>query len=203
MGRALKILAYAVVFFLTYLVITSFLKSCNNNDNIVADKVVTEEVAGNEDDYFEDSDSNESEGESEDEFWGGDSSDNIDYKEIDKAVEDNINGTSTDAEVDYTTPPDESTSTTSTTTYPSNTSSSSEGGNYMVIAGSYIINTNAENMVLKLKRLGYNKSEIVVFDMSQYHTVVASRSFNYDDALGIANELKSKGVDCYVHNKKG
>ena len=200
MGRALKILAYAVVFFLTYLVITSFLKSCNNSNNVVADKVVSEEVVGNEDDYFEDGEGGESEGKSEDEFWGGDSSDNIDYNEIDKAVEDNINGTSIDAEVDYTTPPAE---TTSTTDYSSKPSSSSDGGNFMVIAGSYIINTNAENMVLKLKRLGYDKSEIVVFDMSQYHTVVASRSYNYDDALGIANELKSKGVDCYVHNKKG
>ena len=40
--------------------------------------------------------------------------------------------------------------------------------------------------------------EIVIFDRSQYHTVVASRFESYNTALQSASNLKQKGVDCYV-----
>ena len=200
MGRALKILAYAVILFLTYLLITATLKTCSKSDNDVASAEIEnsiDEGEGFEDDYFEDGiDEIESTtADEEDDFFGAtDSVEDIDYEEIDQALEGTKQKKSANPtpDVDYTTPsvPERS------------TTSSLSSGNYLVIAGSYIINTNAENMVLKLKRMGYDNAEIVIFDQSQYHTVVAQRSNNYNNALSIASGLKSKGVDSYVHTKK-
>ena len=54
-------------------------------------------------------------------------------------------------------------------------------------------------MQKRLTELGYNKSDLVVFDLSQYHSVVAARFDSYDSALKTSNELKRRGVDSYVH----
>jgi hypothetical protein len=62
-----------------------------------------------------------------------------------------------------------------------------------------LIKDNALDMKNRLSKLGYENSELVVFDLSQYHSVVASRYSTYEAALKISNELKRSGVDCYVH----
>lgn len=73
-----------------------------------------------------------------------------------------------------------------------------DGGNYLVMAGSYIIKDNAKTMVNKLRKLGYKNAEIIVFAGSQYHAVVAVRYKNEGDAMKASNALKSKGVDSFV-----
>jgi cell division septation protein DedD len=78
----------------------------------------------------------------------------------------------------------------------------SSGGNYLVVAGSYLIRDNAEKMVSKLKGFGYSGAEIVNFDESQYHSISAGRYASYDEAGKVAKALKNKGIDCYVHTKK-
>lgn len=197
MGRALKILAYAVILFLTYLVITAGLKSCSNKKDV--DSVEMNSSAEldeySDDDYFEDGE-DKSSSETDDFFGSAEAQEDINYDEIDKAI-DEKKTPKPKADVDYT-------ETTTRTTPPvrSNYTSGSTSGDYLVIAGSYIINTNAENMILKLKKMGYDKAEIIIFDQSQYHTVVASRSNNYDQALSVSGALKSKGIDSYVHRKK-
>ncbi|MBT8228953.1 MAG: SPOR domain-containing protein [Bacteroidia bacterium] len=89
-------------------------------------------------------------------------------------------------------------------TTPVNTSSgtSSGGGSYMIIAGNYLLKSNAEIMTSKLKDLGHKSSYIAVFDQSQYHTVIASRFRSYESAANSANALKRQGVDCYVKKKQ-
>jgi hypothetical protein len=197
MGRALKILAYAVILFLTYLVITAGLKSCSNKKDTTSVEM-NDSAESNEysdDDYFEDG--AEEPSSQEDDFFGStEAQEDINYDEIDKAL-DEKKTPKPQADADYT-----ETTTQSTTPIRSNYSSGSTSGDYLVIAGSYIINTNAENMILKLKKMGYDKAEIIIFDQSQYHTVVASRSNNYDQALSVSGTLKSKGIDSYVHRKK-
>ncbi len=192
MGRTLKILAYAVILFLTYLVITAALKSCKNDSKDVASaQVENTDIEGEnyEDDFFEEGE----ETESGDDFFGPpkEGEEKIDYEEIDKALEKKPESQDSYEEPDYTTP-----------SAPARTPSSSSSGQYLVIAGSYIINSNAENMVLKLKKMGYANAEIVVFDQSQYYTVVSNRSTSYDGALTESSQLKSKGIDSYVHKKK-
>ncbi len=191
MGRLLKILAYAVTLFLLYLVVTGFLKSCDSKKNTTG--TTTEETYDG--DYFEDGDNDTSE-----EIYGDETGDdNIDYDVIDEALENNDDEETisepeeVEEEVDFTTPP------------PAITTTSRQGsstGSYQVISGSYLVKGNAENMVVKLKKMGYNNSEIVIFDLSQYHTVIASRSNDYDEALSIASDLKNRGVDSYVRRKQ-
>lgn len=81
-------------------------------------------------------------------------------------------------------------------------SNSNSYGDFLVITGSYLVRSNAENMTRKLAQMGYQNSEIVVFDNSQYNSVIASRKDSYASALESANALKRKGIDAYVHRKK-
>jgi hypothetical protein len=72
----------------------------------------------------------------------------------------------------------------------------------MVMAGSYILESNADEMVMKLNKLGYSNAEKVVFDLSQFHSVCAGRFDDYTKAVQVSAELKRRGVDNYVHRKK-
>lgn len=196
MSRLLKILLYAVVLFFLFLWISSTIKSCgaekSNTDQteVIAD---VDEPASSADDLFEEegSESTSTSPSSTDNTTTTDN--NIDYTEIDRVVENN------------TSPPDEIVSTTNTTTTRpastprTNVNSGNSRGKYMVMAGSYLVKDNAQRMERRLKDMGYNQADIVVFDLSQYHSVVAARYSSYDSALRTSNELKRKGVDCYVH----
>jgi len=77
----------------------------------------------------------------------------------------------------------------------------SSSGQYMVIAGNYLVKANADQMIRKLRNLGYDNAEIGIFERSQYHTVIASRHSSNSAALSSANDIKYKGVDCYVKKK--
>lgn len=78
----------------------------------------------------------------------------------------------------------------------------SVSGKYLVLAGSYLIRDNAEAMVRKLRAQGYPRAEVVAFDNSRYHSVVADRSADYNKALQVSSQLKRKGIDNYVHTKQ-
>lgn len=77
----------------------------------------------------------------------------------------------------------------------------SSSGDYLLISGNYLVQSNAQEMLSKLQNMGYANAEIVIFDRSQYHTVIASRFSSYETALQSASMLKQKGVDCYVKKK--
>lgn len=81
-------------------------------------------------------------------------------------------------------------------------SSSYSSAPYLVVAGNYLLIDNAEQMVSDLKKKGYSGSEKVVFDLSQYHTVIAGRYSSRSAATTASNELKRAGVDTYVIKKK-
>jgi len=76
-----------------------------------------------------------------------------------------------------------------------------DGGTYMVMAGSYLLKENAEKMRSKLKSLGFNQAEIVVFPSSEYHSVVAVRYSSESKAQSAASELKRKGIDSFVKSR--
>jgi len=76
-----------------------------------------------------------------------------------------------------------------------------DGGNYMVMAGSYLLKENAVKMVKKLKSMGYPQAEVVVFQSSEYHSVVAARFSTESSAKSAASGLKQKGVDSFVKHK--
>ena len=199
MSRLLKILIYAVVLFFLFLWLSTILKSCGSDNgtnapsSTTANTDDTPEEIYDEDDFFEDESSDEVTDDPSE--MTTESEDRIDYTEIDKVVEDKLNQQESK-------PANPTTTTTQTITAKSKNTKVSIGnsnGKYMVIAGSFLIKDNALDMQKRLSKLGYDNSELVIFDLSQYHSVVASRYSTYEAALKISNELKRSGVDCYVH----
>lgn len=193
MGRFLKIAVYIAVLFLGYLWIATVAKSCNktstadSEDNTeMVDDIASDEF---EDDFFEDED------DSSDEMGGGSDSSNdefdtegtIDYTEVDEVIEEVRTPTRK-----VSTP----------VSQPTANSSSSRSGKYLLLAGSYLIEDNAQVMVNKLRKIGYSNAEVVVFDMSQYHSVCAGRFTNMSSAKQESSSLKRKGVDNYVHTRQ-
>ena len=162
----------------------SSINSCGDKDSILDDSADSvQEIIDDTDEFVDDVD---------DDFFGGD-----DLFEDPEGFEDN-DFVAEDAarETDFTDGSDDN-SYTSAPSY-----SSSPGGNYMVIAGNYLVESNARSMTKKLSNLGYPNAEIGVFDRSQYHTVIASRHSSYSSALEVSNAIKRQGIDCYVKKKK-
>ncbi|MDF1697143.1 MAG: SPOR domain-containing protein [Saprospiraceae bacterium] len=202
MGRFLKVAVYIAVLFLAYLWIATVAKSCNkravaeSNDNTeMVDDVADVYSDEFEDDLFEDEEGSDyDETATSDGMGGGTFEDNdlvdnetIDYTEVDDIIENN-------SPTPKVTQPKQTTTTTST--------NASYSGKFMLLAGSYLIEDNARVMVKKLKKLGYKNAEMVIFDMSQYHSVCAGRYSSLSSAQQESSTLKRKGIDNYVHTKQ-
>ena len=200
MGRFLKIAVYIAVLFLGYLWIATVAKSCNKTASADDSTEMVDDIASGdefEDDFFgEDEDE---EAASTDEMGGGSDdfetsegldSNPIDYTEVDEIIA-KTKATSSNTSINNRT----------TTSTPKATSSS-KNGKFLLLAGSYLMEDNADLMVKKLRKIGYTNAEIVVFDMSQYHSVCAGRFNSLSSANQESSSLKRKGVDNYVHTKQ-
>ena len=198
MSRLLKILIYAVVLFFLFLWLSTIVKSCGSDKGTTTPSTTTAstedsaEETYDQDDFFEEEGDESISDESEEP-----ADDQIDYTEIDKVVEDKLNEKEPEPTPVVSRP-------SQTTPKPNNNrkktvSKGTSSGKYMVIAGSFLIQNNAENMRKRLNNLGYDNASLVVFDLSQYHSVVAARFGTYEAALKVSNELKRRGMDCYVH----
>ena len=80
------------------------------------------------------------------------------------------------------------------------TSDSSIG--YFVITGSFADEVNADRMVDKLKEMGYTNAEKVVFDFSQYYSVVSGKYDTESSARAKSLELKNRNINAYVHKMR-
>ncbi len=204
MGRVVKIIIYAFVILALWFWFSSIFKSCNSTTaddtvTVALDDAVGDDTEYVEDDFFADevADS-ETETISDDEFEddtntadvADDEEDEIDYSSIDDELENKP--ASRPAPRNNTTP-----------ARPQNnvSSNTNSNGRYLVIAGSYLVEGNANKMRSKLNNLGYT-SEVIVFDLSEFHSVCAGRYSDYDDALNVSSRLKQQGIDNYVHTRK-
>jgi cell division septation protein DedD len=79
---------------------------------------------------------------------------------------------------------------------------SEQSGNYLVLAGSYKIRENAETEVRRLQKLGYENAEVSPFNRGAFAVVLVNRFDNVADARALVQELKGKGVDSYVQEKR-
>ena len=201
MDRLVKIILFIIVLSAAFIWMSNSFSSCK------ADSSQADEVAALD-------------GSSEDELFEGDdidySTDSVNDEPMQEIIEEDDPPSTEEAkEVDFTAPPKKPAATQTktaakTTTEKTNpaprktatTVQQSGYGDYMIIAGNYLLSSNAENMIIKLKKLGHRDAYIAIFDNSQYHTVVASRYNSYQDASTSANDLKNKGVDCYVKKKQ-
>ena len=76
-------------------------------------------------------------------------------------------------------------------------------GDYLVIAGAYKSEANAQAEVDRLKGSGYPNAEIIEFDFSDYYSVCVAKYITSEDANAVANSIKSKsGKKAYVHKKR-
>ncbi len=87
----------------------------------------------------------------------------------------------------------------------SNTSSGSSpaagSGRYMVIAGTFSVSANAQEMESKLRGMGYNNVVLEPFDRGKYTVVLVDRFGALSDAKSLVSELEGKGVTAYVKRK--
>ena len=216
--RYLKITLSGAILFLVYLWITVLLNSCNSNKSApeqVGDNVemLDEEMEGVD---FTDS---EIEGEGDPDFDSNHPEEsNETTSSINEEDDDYVAGDYTASKEKTSLTPREkkpvATTTQSNETEKvfranqpstksnSNNGSSSAQGDYMVIAGSYLLEENARKMINKLKQMGYSNAEIVYFNQSQYHSICAGRYNSSSSASQTAQSLKSSGIDSYVHRKQ-
>jgi len=74
-------------------------------------------------------------------------------------------------------------------------------GAHLVVAGNFLERANAEKHLKSIKDLGFSEAEILIFEISQYYTVIAGRYDDLAEARRVAKKLKDMhGVDTYVRN---
>ena len=103
-----------------------------------------------------------------------------------------------------TAPKTEKSSTSPSSSSRGSSSSSSSYGDYLVLAGSFTIKANAESHQTKLEKMGYDDSEVTLFNGGKYASVLVDR-FDSESAaaeLALVGELKGKGIEAYVHKKR-
>lgn len=187
MGKMFKIITWIIVLIVIYIWFSTVIKSCGNNPVTDAVGQVTEgaeELIDETGELLDGIDEDQFEGEEDLDYT--DESGESDFEEVEEIIEEEI--------VDDTPPPTKYTQTTSST-------ASSSTGQYMLIAGNYLVQSNASEMRKKLQNLGFSAAEVARFDNSQYHTVIASRYTDYGTAVRSSSDLKAKGIDCYVKRR--
>jgi outer membrane biosynthesis protein TonB len=79
------------------------------------------------------------------------------------------------------------------------TSASNTEGKHLVIAGNFSQLVNAQQRADELKRAGFKNTEIINFDLSEYHTVCVGRYSDVNDARKLVKKLKDyHKIDAYV-----
>jgi len=90
----------------------------------------------------------------------------------------------------------------SSATPSSYSSSSSANGKYLVVAGTFKQEANAEIQLKKFKKMGYDNAEIGKFNKSAYASLIVNRFTSSSEANRLVKALKNKGIDAYVHEKR-
>ncbi|MCB9284913.1 MAG: SPOR domain-containing protein [Lewinellaceae bacterium] len=76
-------------------------------------------------------------------------------------------------------------------------------GNYLVLAGAFTIMANAEAHAKRLQKLGFSDAQVALFNKGKYATVLVGRYESKSDATALVGRLADKGVEAYVHLKRG
>jgi cell division protein FtsN len=203
MDKIIKILLAVILVFVTFLWLSTIFKSCNKPKSDLGN-IPKEEIVDNptpNDDFFETDPSNEDS--TYFEYDEENQEKNI-YDEIDKIAEDRQKSTDSNNSVETQKPEaKESTANQEDTKEKSKKPIPNSSAKYLVLTGSFLIEKNAEDAVLKLKKIGFSGAEKVVFDNSEYYSTIAGRTNDYKSASELCNKLKSNGYkDCIIKEKK-
>lgn len=75
-------------------------------------------------------------------------------------------------------------------------------GEYMVLAGTFKVKSNAESMVSKLRSKGYNEATVEMFDRGAYAVALVGQFAEYSDAKDLKDRLSNDGIEALVQRKK-
>ena len=183
MSKLIQVVITSILLIAVFLTITLTWDACTGKATTQTLEEQADEELSSDDEFFEEdytSDDNY-ESDTENSSFSDDTGDNtsVDYSDVEDKAQ-----------------------TTSYEEGPSVEQRSSMSGKYLLVAGNFLVESNANAMVNKLIDMGYNSAEVSVFDYSQYYTVIASRSDDYTLAGNLSSELKRKGIDNYVHTRK-
>ena len=78
---------------------------------------------------------------------------------------------------------------------------SNRSGKYYVIAGCFLIPKNAENQVLKLQKLGFNKSYKFNFPESEFYSVVVDTFHLPTEYIELTGRLQKNNVEYFIKNR--
>lgn len=185
MGRIIRVLIYATVIIALYLVVTTYVNSCQDKSVSTSETgalvsetdTMTDNLPLPVDSSFEA---------------------NIDYHELDSEVAEIEEDMIKDDRSDQSGSEQNNGVNGGNEQNDFTQSQVASGGKYLVMAGSYLIRDNAESMMSNLIRMGFTTAEVVVFNNSQYHTVLAGRFNNEDKARQMVDQLRQKGIESYV-----
>lgn len=74
-------------------------------------------------------------------------------------------------------------------------------GQYMVLAGTFKYRSNAEDMVSKLRGMGYSSASVELFDRGAFAVALVDRFDDLGEAKSLKSELSGKGISSYVKQK--
>ncbi len=201
-----KVIIYALVALGVFTLIISNLGTCSwgETTTTVVDGAenVTEvltDVVGDDDTDIDDTDIDETDFDDEDGDYDIDDSSTNDEENLVASTEDDND--SSDSDVIVAGDEDETDVVLATTTG-SNASSGSSSGKFLVVTGSFRMKENAEAMAKKLRSSGYSNAEVVIFDYSEFYSVVAGRSDSQSSAASLKDDLVSDGIESYVHKMR-
>lgn len=89
-----------------------------------------------------------------------------------------------------------------TNTRPTAYDNANRNGNFLVVAGTFKQEVNAQTQLKKFKRMGYENAEIGKFNKSTYASLIVDRFTTNAAAKQLVRTLKQKGIDAYVHTKR-
>jgi cell division protein FtsN len=213
MEKVIKILFSIIVLFILFLLLSQTFKSCNKPESILTSTPIDnpgETKSLPNDDFFE-SEAIDTVNYFEEEA-NDDSPDTsvIDYKAIDKITSQKTKPSTTLVKEETIAKPAEKEKSVPTVTSnektpevqkenkiklapnPSNTKSSNSP-KVMVVTGSFLLKENATKMVSNLKNAGFSKSKTVIFDKSEYHTVVVDNNLSSEEAYSLKTKLNNNG----------
>lgn len=198
-----KVIIYALVALGVFTLIISNLGTCSwggtTSDVTNGAEKVTEILTDvvDDDDNIDETDFDDEDGD----YDIDDSSTNEEENIIASTDEDDFDDSS-DSDVTVAGDDDETDVVLATSTSNSNTTSGSNSGKFLVVTGSFRMKDNAEAMAKKLRSSGYPNAEVVIFDYSEFYSVVAGRSASQSSASSLKEDLVSDGIESYVHKMR-
>ena len=189
MNKVLTIALAIIVFFFIYLWVGAIFTSCNPEAEEISETISVNTESNSEETYASDEIYDEVQDES---YVHEDNAVTVAYEEVAEKPEEVVEEVNEIIEERYV----------AEKATPVVHTNSSPNGRHLVLAGNYLMEDNALRQVKNLKKKGYSNAEIVIFDYSQYHTVLVSRNSDLSSANRTVQKLKSSaGIDSYVHTK--